>query len=125
LQMIIVYPGFPVSTRDIFGRLKLDLTERSDNDNICRLTNELRTGCVESVVPRLFNRLERTTLTARPELNSVKQLMAREGLLGVTMTGSGSCFFGLCERKEVASEKARNLTASGVGLAIACETTRE
>ena len=125
LHLVVVYPGFRVSTREVYGRLKMDLTVYSVDDNMCKLTNNLRCGKAMSIVPWLFNRLERTAAEVCPELDAVKRAMARVGLLGVTMSGSGSCFFGLCERKEVAIEKAEHLVASGVAFAIACESTRE
>ena len=60
-----------------------------------------------------------------PELDNVKRALIREGLLGVTMTGSGSAFYGLCERKEVAGEIRNKLAASGAGVVYACESTRQ
>ena len=123
LQFVVVFPGFGISTKEIYQRLKLDLTEQQDTGRIFELAKCLASGQAADLGREFFNRLEQTALEARPDLDKVKRSMVREGLLGVTMSGSGSSFFGLCERKEVHSEKKHELSASGVGIVFACEST--
>jgi len=123
LAFVIAWPEFELSTRDVYKTLAFDLTNRSWNGRIRNLIQLL-----DHAEPRLlsacfFNRLERTATVLRPELVQVRKAMIEAGLLGVTMTGSGSAFFGLCQRKEVAQEKAERLAASGAGRVFACVST--
>jgi len=130
LHLVIVWPGYEISTGEIYRRLDvLGLTDRGENDTIDKFTQQL--GSVGPTRPgvqiaqHFFNRLEEPALRLHGELGEVKRLMAEEGLLGVTMTGSGSAFFGLCERKEAARQIKQKLAASGIGLVFACESTKE
>ena len=127
-HFVVVWPGFELSTRDIYQKLDLSLTDHGENGNI--LEDYLGRGrSAQAARPAkemarcFFNRLEQTALAACPELADAKRVMTEEGLLGVTMTGSGSAFFGLCDRKEVALQKEKELSASGIGLVFACEST--
>ena len=103
------------------------MTNRGENDKIGKFKRQItRRGSANSaaIAENFFNRLEEPALGLHGELEKVKQSMAGEGLLGVTMTGSGSAFYGLCERKEAAKEIKQKLAALGIGIVFACESTQ-
>ena len=128
IHFVVVWPGFEISTREIYRRLDiLGLTNRGENDKIGKFKRQItRRGSANSaaIAENFFNRLEEPALGLHGELEKVKQSMAGEGLLGVTMTGSGSAFYGLCERKEAAKEIKQKLAALGIGIVFACESTQ-
>ena len=124
MHFVVAWPGFEIPTREIFGRLGIDLTGPRGDDSISALTGHLARGEPASAGSRFFNRLQETAEAAYGGLAATRLALARTGLLGVTMTGSGSAFFGLCDRKEVAQEARRQLMDSGLAYVFACEATR-
>jgi len=119
---VIVWPEFELSTRSIYETLSLDLTNRPENDTIRDLIRLLDRTEPSQLGACFFNRLEKTATAVRSELVRIRQAMVEAGLKGVTMTGSGSAFFGLCERKEVAEKRSARLADSGLR-AFACSST--
>lgn len=130
LNFVVLWPGFEISTKNVYNCLALRLTDRAENGRIFTLAQELARAEPEpgaaagAIAPLLFNRLEVPATAGCARLEDVKRLMVEEGILGVTMTGSGSAFFGLCERKEVAQQKIDSLAASGIGRVFACESVQ-
>ncbi len=91
---VLVCPPFGVSTAEAYGRLGALTYPRASASILVR---EIAAGSVEGVGRGLFDRLEGAAAQLCPELLGVKELLAKTGLFtGVSMTGSGSAFFGLC-----------------------------
>jgi 4-diphosphocytidyl-2-C-methyl-D-erythritol kinase len=130
LSFVVLWPGFEISTRDVYSLLSLRLTDQAVNGRIFALVQQLARAEPEpgtvagAIAPLLFNRLEEPAIAAYAKLQNVKRLMAGEGILGPTMTGSGSAFFGLCERKEAAQKITDSLATSGHGSVFACESVQ-
>jgi 4-diphosphocytidyl-2-C-methyl-D-erythritol kinase len=96
-DMLVVYPGAPVSTKEIFTDLKLPARKSV-------LTSISQLGTLRKKIEKgkpisewgglLFNRLESKALSGHPEVAQAKRLLQRLGLQGVLMSGSGSSVFG-------------------------------
>jgi len=123
LTFVVAWPGFGISTKEVYQRLEFDLTVREGSVSISTLVEALVRNDVQSVSLAFYNRLEHVALAMRPELENLRRIMAESGLLGTTMTGSGSAYFGLCERKEVVALRER-LAKFGIGTVFACESVQ-
>ena len=90
LWMVILYPGFPVSTRWVYKNLDLKLTKLNKNTSL-----KVRFHGPEELVPILVNDLEGVTIRRYPQIAFLKERLIQEGALGALMSGSGSSVFGI------------------------------
>ena len=72
--------------------------------------------------PQCFNRLAGVTLERHESLRLLARRMTESGLAGVTMTGSGSAFFGIATSRKEASDSAEKLTRMDVGRIFVAES---
>lgn len=100
-QIVVIFPGFAVSTASVFSRLNLRLTNREKKPTKALLKN------MGFIAPNhLHNDLEPVAVKAYPEIGSVREKLAQAGALGVLMSGSGPSVFGLFENKASARKAA-------------------
>jgi len=109
LWFVLVNPGFPLSTEDIYEGLKLGLTKERIKYNIQRFQS------VPQIVGALSNDLERVSLNIYPVLSRIKDLLIACGALGSLMSGSGPTVFGIFRGREDAEGAAREIGKSDVG----------
>jgi 4-diphosphocytidyl-2C-methyl-D-erythritol kinase len=95
----------------------------NDYRDIKLFIKEVQADAGAAPVPAFFNRLEDTTLRLFPELGRLKREMSGRGLEGVTMTGSGSAFFGIPRGRKEADLIAKQLRDTGLGSVFVAETT--
>lgn len=93
VDFVLVNPGFPVSTKDVFERF--DETYKAENSQKIELfdTSNLHLLC---------NDLERVTSEMHPEIGRIKKSLQEYGASVTLMAGSGPTVFGVFERGEVA-----------------------
>ncbi|AQS57848.1 4-(cytidine 5'-diphospho)-2-C-methyl-D-erythritol kinase [Desulforamulus ferrireducens] len=109
--VILVKPSFGVSTAEVYQGLNLNnLGRRPD---LAAMVEALQTGSLAAVSEQLANVLESVTLRLYPELQEIKETLARAGCRGVLMSGSGPTIFGLTEDAAAAAVLARQLTLPG------------
>ena len=96
--MVIANPGFPVSTRDIYGRYSPSLT--SGDRNITNMVSALEARDVTAGAEALHNSLEGTVLKKYPLIGIVAAGIRDAGALGALVSGSGASVFGLARGKE-------------------------
>ena len=104
LWSVILYPGFPVSTAWVYGKLRLKLTKPHANTSINSLPvsdNALR--------KLLVNDLETVTVGRYPQVGLLKNKLTREGAIGALMSGTGSSVFGLFNSRQRAERAFRRL----------------
>jgi 4-diphosphocytidyl-2-C-methyl-D-erythritol kinase len=104
--VILIYPGFPVSTAWAYGQVKLPLTEHQKSYNFIRL--KYKEGPVPGL-EHLVNDLEPFVLPAFPILNTLKTALRASGCQQALMSGSGSTVFGIWEDKIEAARAFRRL----------------
>ena len=99
LKILLVFPGFSVSTADVYKKLNLGLT-KCEKKLKSFLLNKQRFD------PRrhLCNDLEAVTASEYPVLKTVKKALLSHGALGALMTGSGPTMFGLFSDSNSASK---------------------
>jgi 4-diphosphocytidyl-2-C-methyl-D-erythritol kinase len=108
---VLVFPGFPVSTAEVYKRLSVPLTKRA---SIRKIESELVGGTSPRVWARhLFNRLEEVVLPKCPILRELKEKLVSLGCAGALMSGSGSSVFGVVSSRRQGERVARRLRRRG------------
>ena len=95
--LVILYPGFPLSTAWVYGKLHSKLTKPKVNTSIIA---SLRSFAEIRKV--LVNDLEAVTIGKYPRIGLLKEQLRREGADGVLMSGSGSSVFGIFAHRRIA-----------------------
>jgi len=124
--LVLVYPGFGISTKDAYAKVRLPFPDRrtfslkqflssfpavaggeSRNEPGLGALRELR--CARSMDPRpaaagddgimLFNRFEEFVFPDHPELPRLQQKLLDAGVVGALMSGSGSAVYGVAGSK--------------------------
>ncbi|MBI4212363.1 MAG: 4-(cytidine 5'-diphospho)-2-C-methyl-D-erythritol kinase [Deltaproteobacteria bacterium] len=93
LNLVLINPGFAVSTKWVFGELQKwfsQLTVENANDS-----NSPLFQTVEDVCQTLHNDLEMVTIPAYPEIVRIKSFLKEQGAAGTLMSGSGPTVFGI------------------------------
>ncbi len=98
-NVIIVHPGFRVSTAEVFQNLNLRLTKCKKKFT---KTSLKKTGYNVSL--HLCNDLEAVTVSKYPVIKSVKEQLLKQGALGALMSGSGPTVFGLFSDQDQAGK---------------------
>ncbi len=88
--VLIVHPGFSISTAYVYKNLNLGLTKEKKNHS-----NFLFSGKEFNVKRHLVNDLESVTIPEYPVLSDIKKMLISLGAKGALMSGSGSAVFGL------------------------------
>ena len=104
LKILLVFPGFSVSTADVYKKLNLGLT-KCEKKLKSFLLNKQRFD------PRyhLCNDLEAVTASEYPVIKTVKEALLNHGAQGTLMTGSGPTIFGLFSDSNAASKASNAL----------------
>ena len=89
-HVILVNPGFRVSTAVVFQNLNLRLTKCKK-----KITRPSLKKTGFDVSQHLCNDLEAVTISKHPEIDSAKKQLLQQGALGALMSGSGPTVFGL------------------------------
>ena len=98
INMVLINPAFPLSTKTVYENLNLTLTKKKNNYSIPRFY------ALGDVIRELHNDLESVSLQMHPELNDFKQMLMKEGALGALMSGSGPTLFGIFADEKSAKE---------------------
>jgi len=98
INMVLINPTFPLSTKTVYENLNLALTKKKNNYSIPRFY------ALGDVIRELHNDLEAVSLKMHPELNDLKQILMKEGALGALMSGSGPTLFGIFADEKSAKE---------------------
>jgi len=89
LSLVLINPGFEVSTGTIYENLRLGLTKEPIK---YRMPRFIKTS---HIVEGLYNDLEKVSLRLYPVLSKIKGLLTANGALGSLMSGSGPTVFGI------------------------------
>ena len=104
-QIVLVYPGFSVSTSEIYKNLNLGLTKCNKE---LKFINFYKKNF--NIRYHLCNDLETVTASRHPEILSVKDALLSHGAEGALMSGSGPTVFGLFADSDKA-QKAKHALA--------------
>jgi 4-diphosphocytidyl-2-C-methyl-D-erythritol kinase len=104
MWLVILYPGFSVVTRWVYGNLRLKLTKPRVNTSITTPLTSL-----PEVGRLLVNDLESVTIRRYSRIKLLKEKLVQEGAIGALMSGSGSSVFGLFGSRRGAEKAFRRL----------------
>ncbi|MFB3925205.1 MAG: 4-(cytidine 5'-diphospho)-2-C-methyl-D-erythritol kinase [Syntrophales bacterium] len=104
MWFVLVNPGFEISTKMVYENLNLGLTKEMIQFNIPKFFS------LEDIAGRLWNDLERVTLSLHPALKELKGLLIENGALGSLMSGSGPTVFGVFAGRQDAEKAHRALS---------------
>ncbi|MCX5784784.1 MAG: 4-(cytidine 5'-diphospho)-2-C-methyl-D-erythritol kinase [Elusimicrobia bacterium] len=96
--VLLVYPGEPVYTKEVYGRLKLGVASEiaAKLKNLKKLARLLKNGRFNAAAATLlFNRLETPVLPRHKKTAEVKKNLLALGAGAVLMSGSGAVVFAL------------------------------
>ena len=115
-SIIVAYPGLPISTKDVFSKLKL--SDKKDIDlskrKCSRLVKELKSGGEISKIKDLFfNKLEDVVLPENKSISKMKKDIISLGADAAMMSGSGSSVFGIFSDKKAAFAALKHLSVRG------------
>lgn len=114
-HVVVVDPGHPLATPDVFARHDARLTPRENGYTIQRFVASSLGG--EVSFRGLSNELEAAALEAAPDLEPrlgrIRAILEREGAVLASLSGSGSAFYGLFENRRGAARAWRRLAAEG------------
>jgi len=104
--LVLVCPGFEVSTRWAYQNVKISLTKERKEFNLKSLEN----GSVFFKALRSFrNDLEEVVSKRYPVVQKIKEILENSGALKSSMSGSGPTVYGVFDRKPQAEEVAKKL----------------
>ncbi len=115
--ILMVYPGFSVSTALVYENLKLKLTKRQNNISI--LKNFLLQLEYAQLGANWSNDLEPIVFQEHPGLSEIKKGMLALGAKGALLSGSGSTVFGVFDNPEIAKNAYAQLDRADLTLFLA------
>ena len=104
--VVVVYPGFAISTAQVFENLNLGLTNCKK-----KLSYPLFNQGKFDPTRHLYNDLEIVVARRFPIIEQVKKELLNQGAMGSLMTGSGSAVFGLFADTSAAHSAANQLNS--------------
>lgn len=105
--LVILQPCPGLSTREVFGRFRLD--DRENRPDTQAAATALAAGDWRGLCRSLGNVLQGVSAELRPEIGEGIAALRAHGAAGAWMTGSGSAVFGLFTRAQVAREAQQEL----------------
>jgi len=105
-DVLLVSPHFPISTAEVYRKLKWGLTK--DENDISILRKFLSKSDVPGLAKCLFNDLEPVVIEGHSQIQDIKVALKNSGASGALLSGSGSTVFGVysdSEKAEHALEK--------------------
>jgi len=111
LSMLLVYPGFAISTCDIYQRhdhhFKQILLHGSADSKFRLVMAGLKRGSTHIIGRGLFNALQETVFCKYPLLKIMKNSLEKAGAEHVELTGSGSTVFVLLKERNEGDKLAK------------------
>ena len=99
VPLVVVNPGFPLSTREVYARLQP--RDFSAGAHVRALVSALECG-VAALAARVFNGLEGAVSGLWPGLAEVKTALREAGALAALMSGSGPTVIGIARSRSAA-----------------------
>jgi len=111
LALVVVKPAEGLSTPQVFRACR----PQGAYPGVEQLIASLRRGCLAAVAGRLHNTLQPAAESLSPAVVSLRQAFAALSPVGHLMSGSGTCYFGLCRNLGEARRLAGGLQARRLG----------
>jgi len=103
-NILLIYPGFKVSTAEVYKKLNLGLTKCKKKLSYSLLKKQ----CFD-VSRHLCNDLETVAVLKCPDILTAKETLIKHGAIGALMSGSGPTVFGLFSDSDKARKASQSL----------------
>ncbi|MCA9264803.1 MAG: 4-(cytidine 5'-diphospho)-2-C-methyl-D-erythritol kinase, partial [Planctomycetales bacterium] len=114
---VIVRPPISLSTAEVYRHCQVpSKPQKVEQEHIWQQ------GTSAEVGSRLFNRLQTAAELLTPWCRQIARAFEDEQVYGHQLSGSGSCYFGICRNREHARRVAQRLGHRGPQLAFPVET---
>ncbi len=104
---VIISPKFSLNTKMMYEIF--DKEEHKETHECENIINALRANSVHNVSKALYNAFESPAINLRQEISLLKEKLLKTGALGVLMSGSGSCVYGLFDKMDKADDVTERL----------------
>lgn len=111
MHYLVLFPHVHISTETIYKNLKIDLTKK--RKDVSFFLDALKFSEIAGIGKLLFNRLEEVVFTTYPDLLKVQSSLKVFDFCGLSISGSGSAFFGLCNDRHQAEAIKSKVELSG------------
>ena len=111
-HLVLAFPGEFVSTAKVYANVIPQLT--NGGQIVDNMRHALSGGDAAAVAAALCNGLSSAAEALCPAIARVRAAVRMAGALGVSMSGSGSCVFGLARDAADARRVAKNLVGMGL-----------
>lgn len=98
--IVLAKPSFGMSTKESYAYYDEHLTGEKASCSVGEIVSALEMQDLASVSGSLYNVLEKTV--QNEEIAAIENIMKKHGALGSSMTGSGTCVFGIFEDENCA-----------------------
>jgi 4-diphosphocytidyl-2-C-methyl-D-erythritol kinase len=105
--LVLVCPNLEISTRKVYQKAKIDLTDRRGFVNLKLCDNK---DDFFETLRQFENDLEKVVISGHTVISQIKRTLENSGAIRSLMSGSGPAVYGVFERKSQAEEVARKLT---------------
>jgi 4-diphosphocytidyl-2-C-methyl-D-erythritol kinase len=105
--LVLVNPGVPLPTREVYGRVPADW--HAEPAGTRRLMEALKTRNPSRVAVALTNNLEGFVTPTLPAVDRMKAALLAAGALGAVMSGSGPTVFGMARSPDHARQIRRRV----------------
>lgn len=120
---VLLKPPLGLSTAAVYAQSeKIRNSEKYQIKKADSLLNKSQTGLSENWPSLIFNRLEEAASLIWENFEKIKKKMKLLNVLGVQMTGSGSCLFAICPDRETANQIAFLLKLEKIGQIIVAKS---
>ena len=104
LFMLLIYPGFAISTRDIYQRHDLLHEDGALRGSLASkfqlVIAGMKRGSTAMIGKGLYNALQKTVFSKYPLLEIIKNSLENAGAKHIQLTGSGSTVFVLLKKRD-------------------------
>jgi len=109
LSLLLIYPGFSVSTPRVYKKFNLRLTKskKKANQSDFGMSDFGKQYC--GIKNLLVNDLEKVAFDLYPEIAEVKKALCDTGAKGALMAGSGSSVFGIFRDADAVKKAEKNI----------------
>ena len=111
LALVLVKPAAGLSTPQVFRHCRPE----GHRPGVEQLVADLRRGSLAAVAARLHNTLQPAAETVSPDVVRLREAFSELSAAGHLMSGSGSCYFGLCRNLGEARRLAGRLASRRLG----------
>jgi 4-diphosphocytidyl-2-C-methyl-D-erythritol kinase len=120
LCFVVIRPPAGLSTAEVYRACKPAGQPRQ----LAPVLDALAAGNLSAAGRLFFNRLQPAARKLSPWIHKLEAELEKQDCLGHLMSGSGTCYFGLCHHMRHARRVAERLQASGIGAAYAVQACR-